>query len=149
VDVSLDAHPVVVAHVEEYASVEAHTPELQLAVAFEVLHGLDMAEKSGSLSMEEHDLVEFLVAQVASLNSSLAVEVAGKVVVVESLDLPPVTCEVMSLRPIPVVSPAPFLRSWIHRSLGRRPPPPSFKVKAPDLAALVTCQKGAIFMCSC
>jgi hypothetical protein len=98
-DVSLDAQPDVTAHIEESAPVEALTPELQLVVPFEMLHCLDMAEKGRSLSAEELDLIEFLIAQVASLSSSLAVEVeaVGKAVVAESPYLPPVTCEVMSL----------------------------------------------------
>jgi hypothetical protein len=81
------------------ASVEALTPELQLAVAFEVLHRLNMAEKNMSLSTEELDLVEFLVAQVALLISSLAVEVevAGEAAIAESLAPPPVACEVVDL----------------------------------------------------
>jgi hypothetical protein len=88
-----------------------------------------------SLSTKELDLVEFLVAQVASLSSSLAVEVevAGEAVVTESSDLPPMACEVVSLQPISVVSPAPLLRSWLHRSLGHRPPlwwPWSFRLLA-------------------
>jgi hypothetical protein len=45
----------------ESASDEPLTPELQLDVAFKVLHRLDMVEKSTSLSTEELELVEFLV----------------------------------------------------------------------------------------
>jgi hypothetical protein len=48
-----------------------------------------MAEKSRSLSMEEFDLVEFLVAQDASLSSSLACEV----VTIESSMPPLMACE--------------------------------------------------------
>jgi hypothetical protein len=70
---TIDLQPDIVVHSEETTLDEVLTPELQLVVAFEVLHHLDMAEKSRSLSAEELDLVEFLVAQVASL-SSLAME---------------------------------------------------------------------------
>jgi hypothetical protein len=59
-------------NIEDSPLVVVLTPELQLAIAFEVLHRLDMAERSRSLSKEEPDLVEFLVAQVTSLSSSLA-----------------------------------------------------------------------------
>jgi hypothetical protein len=61
-----------------------------LAIAFEVLHRLEMAEKGGSLSMEEVDLIEFLVA---SLSSSLAHEDAISESLVPSL----VACEVVDL----------------------------------------------------
>jgi hypothetical protein len=73
-----------------------------------------------SLSTKELDLIEFLVAQVASLSSSLAVEVevAGEAVVTESSDLPPMACEVVSLQPIPVVLLAPsydrgYIDHWV------------------------------------
>jgi hypothetical protein len=72
-DMTIDLQPDIVVHSEETTLDEVLTPELQLVVSFEVLHHLDMAEKSRSLSAEELDLVEFLVAQVASL-SSLAME---------------------------------------------------------------------------
>jgi hypothetical protein len=61
VDVSSDLQLVAATHVEEPVPVEALTLEHQLATAFKVLHCLDMAEKSRSLSKEELDLVEFLV----------------------------------------------------------------------------------------
>jgi hypothetical protein len=61
--VPMDLQPAVaVAHVGEVSSVEALTPELQLAISFELLHRFDMAEKNMSLSMEELDLIELLVA---------------------------------------------------------------------------------------
>jgi hypothetical protein len=60
VNVSLVVQPDVT-HVVESASDEPLTPELQLDVAFKVLHRLDMVEKSTSLSTEELELVEFLV----------------------------------------------------------------------------------------
>jgi hypothetical protein len=112
-----------------------------------------------SLSTKELDLVEFLVAQVASLSSSLAVEVAGEAVVTESSDLPPMACEVVSLQPIPVVLLAPsYDRGYIDRWVV--PPPPtvalelqaagvgeSFKAKPPDIAVLVAYPKGLAAKC--
>jgi hypothetical protein len=44
--VSSDPQLVATTHVEEPASVEALTPELQLAIACEVLHHLEIAEPS-------------------------------------------------------------------------------------------------------
>jgi hypothetical protein len=73
-EVRLDLQPTTTAHIEEAARAEVLTLELQLAVAFELLHHFNMVKKSRSLSTEELDLVEFLVTQVASLSSSLAVE---------------------------------------------------------------------------
>jgi hypothetical protein len=67
---SLDPQPDDATRIEEPALVETLTPELQLVVAFEVLHRLDMAEKSRSLFIEELDLIEFLVTQDALLRSS-------------------------------------------------------------------------------
>jgi hypothetical protein len=64
--------PVAATQVEEPAPNEALSPELQLAVALELLHRLDMAEKSKSLCPEELDLIQFLIIQVASLSSSLS-----------------------------------------------------------------------------
>jgi hypothetical protein len=115
-----------------------------------------------SLSTKELDLVEFLVAQVASLSSSLAVEVevAGEAVVTESSDLPPMACEVVSLQPIPVVLLAPsYDRGYIDRWVVPPPPPTvalelqaasvgeSFKAKPPDIAVLVACPKGLAAKC--
>jgi hypothetical protein len=80
-EVRLDLQPTTTAHIEEAARAEVLTLELQLAVAFELLHHFNMVKKSRSLSTEELDLVEFLVTQVASLSPSLAVEA----VIVESL----------------------------------------------------------------
>jgi hypothetical protein len=64
-----------------------------LAIAFKVLHSLDMAEKNMSLSKEELDLIEFLVAQVASLSSSLTCED----VIAKSLVPPLVASKVVDL----------------------------------------------------
>jgi hypothetical protein len=75
-----------------------------LAIAFKVLHCLDMVEKSRSLSTEEFDLVEFLVAQDASLSSSLACEV----VTIELSMPPPMACE-----PTPVEALTPDLQLTI------------------------------------
>jgi hypothetical protein len=51
--VATDLQPVDAALIEEPTLSEALSPELQLAIAFELLHHFDMAEKSRSLSMEE------------------------------------------------------------------------------------------------
>jgi hypothetical protein len=112
----LDVQPVV-AHVEESASVEPLSPELQMAVAFKVLQRLGMAEKSRSLSVEELDLVELLSSSLA-----VEVEVTGKVVATELSDLPLMACEVVSLQPSPIdASPPPLLWPWLLRSLSHRP----------------------------
>jgi hypothetical protein len=68
--------PAATVHVEESEPVEALTPELQFAIAFEVLHRLKMAVKSRLLSVEELDLIKFLIAQVVSLSSSLTCKTA-------------------------------------------------------------------------
>jgi hypothetical protein len=70
-----------------------------LDVAFKVLHHFNMAEKNMLLSAEELDLVEFLVAQVASLSCCLAVkvEVVGEAAIAEALAPPSVACEVTNL----------------------------------------------------
>jgi hypothetical protein len=83
-----------VVDVEDSPSVEVLTPELQLAIAFEVLHRLYMAGWSRSLSMEELDLVEFLDTQVAMLSSSLAYEAS----ITESPMRTPVACQVVDLQ---------------------------------------------------
>jgi hypothetical protein len=73
-------------------------------VALEVLHHLNMAVKSRSLAVEELDLIEFLVDQVALLSSSLVRKVACEDVMAESSVLPSeveVACE-----DVAVVSPA-------------------------------------------
>jgi hypothetical protein len=75
-----------------------------LVVAFKVLHRLVLAEKSMSLSTEELDLVGFLVAQVASLSSSLVEVVACKASIAVSSTPPPVAHEVMDLQPNLVAS---------------------------------------------
>jgi hypothetical protein len=72
--VSSDPQPAAAAHVEE--SEDPLNPELKLAVTFEVLHRLKVAAKSRLLSIEELDLIEFLVAHVTSLSSSLACKAA-------------------------------------------------------------------------
>jgi hypothetical protein len=102
--VSLDLQPTAAAHIEEPASVVALTLELHLAIAFELLHRFDMAEKNTSLSMEVFDLIEFLVAQVASLSSFLAVEVACEAIIAESSTLPPVACKAMDLQSVIIIS---------------------------------------------
>jgi hypothetical protein len=105
VDVRLDAQ-VVVAHMEELASDEVLSLELQLVVTFEVLHHLRMAEKNRSLFAEELDLVEFLVAQVALLSSSLMIVVVGETAFTMSLAPPLATHEVVAMQPDHVVSSA-------------------------------------------
>jgi hypothetical protein len=65
-----------------------------LAIAFEVHHRLKVAAKSRLLSVEELDLIEFLVAQVASLSSSLACKAATA----ESSTSPPLAREVVILQ---------------------------------------------------
>jgi hypothetical protein len=106
-DMSLDLQPDVAAHIEEPTLDEVLSLDLQLAVAFEVLHHLRMAEKSRSLSTEELDLVEFLVAQVALLSSSLMVEVVCKAAITVSPVPPSSTCEVMDMQPSLIISLAP------------------------------------------
>jgi hypothetical protein len=68
-----------------------------------------MTKMRRSLSVEELDLVEFLVVEVASLSSSLVVEVevVGKPVIIDSSDLPPMAGDAVSLQPFPIVSPVP------------------------------------------
>jgi hypothetical protein len=96
------AHPVATdlqpATLEEPSFSDPLSHELQLAVAFELLHHFDLAEKSRSLSSEELDLIKFLVAQVALLSFSLAMEDPCEVVIVELQDLSSVACEVMELQ---------------------------------------------------
>jgi hypothetical protein len=160
VDVSLDLQPSVVAHVEEPTSIGAITPELQLGTAFEVLHRFDMDERNKSLSMEELDLIEFLVAQVASLSSSLAVDTV-------SPTLSPVACEVVDLQytfgvsiapprpPLPIVvdAPANFIGSltppMVALVLQATSVREFFKAKPSDLAALEVGPKGVALVRSC
>jgi hypothetical protein len=66
-----------------------------LVVAFELLHRFDLAKKNKSMSAEELDLIEFLVAQVALLSFSLVMEEACDIVVAEPHALSSVTCEVV------------------------------------------------------
>jgi hypothetical protein len=80
--------------INDSPSVEVFPLELQLVIAFEVLHRLDMAERSRSLSTIEFDLIEFLVTQVASLSSSLACET----ILTKSSTPPLVACEVADLQ---------------------------------------------------
>jgi hypothetical protein len=98
-DVSLDPHPDVAARIEEPTPVKAVTPELQLAVVFEVLHHLDLAKKRRLLSAQELDLVEaackapiaesstppLLAHEVVILQSDLAVLPAPSPTVVDVL----------------------------------------------------------------
>jgi hypothetical protein len=106
-DVSLDMQPHVATHIEEPASDEVLTPELQLAIAFKVLHRLHMVEKSRSLYVKELDLVEFLVAQVALLSSCPTVEVVCEVAFIMSPAPPSATCKVMDMNPGLIFSSAP------------------------------------------
>jgi hypothetical protein len=161
-DMTFNLQPDVAVGDEEPASDEVLTPKLQLAIAFEVLHRLDMAEKSRSLSAEELDLVEFLVTQVASLSSSSVVELTCEVAIAVSLAPPLLAREAMNLQPGPVVSPSPppaamdasvaVVESsttpavaWVLKATDIRE---SFKVKPPDPAALEVCPKGATSVCS-
>jgi hypothetical protein len=126
--------------------IEALTIELQLAIAFEVFHRLKMATKIRLLSVDELDLIEFLVAQVASLSSSLAC----KVVAAESSVPLPVSCEVMILQCDPVVpSASPRVVGDASAVIVGSSAPPSvafelqaigvgefFKMKPPDSTAL-------------
>jgi hypothetical protein len=123
-NVKLDLQPTAIVPSEDPASDEALAPELQLEVAYEVLHCLNMVEKSRSLSVEELDLIEFLLDQVTLLSSSLVVEVAGEDVgaessalplavevtcedvITESLALPPTVCEAVELQADIIVSQA-------------------------------------------
>jgi hypothetical protein len=125
-----------------------------LAVAFEVLHRLKVAVKSKLLSTDELGLIEFLLAQVASLRSSLA----WKVATTES----PVARELMFLQSDPD---APCAR---HRVVGdvsaivvRSSPPPSvalelqaiglgesFEAKPLNIAALELGRKGSAVRCA-
>jgi hypothetical protein len=83
-------------------------------VGFELLHWFDMVEKSRPLSMEEINLIEFLVAPVAVLSSSLAVEVACNTVIVGLPTLPLVACEVVDLQSDIVISSATLRWSWMR-----------------------------------
>jgi hypothetical protein len=102
-----DPQPDTAVRGEEPTSDEVLNVELPLAVTFEVLHHVGMAAKSRSLSTEELDLVGFLVTQVASLSSSLVVEMTCEAAITVPLAPPPLAREVMDLQPGPVVSPAP------------------------------------------
>jgi hypothetical protein len=82
-----------------------------------------MAEKSRSLSVEELDLVEFLVAQVASLSSSLTVEMTCEATIAVS-PAPLLACEAMDLQS-----------------------DPSSRQLPPDPVASEVCLKGAVSMC--
>jgi hypothetical protein len=83
-----------------------------------------MAEKSKSLSVEELDLVEFLVAQVASLSSSLTVEMTCEATIAVSPAPPLLACEAMDLQS-----------------------DPSSRQLPPDPVASEVCLKGAVSMC--
>jgi hypothetical protein len=99
--------PHVATHIEEPASDEVLSLELQLAIAFKVLHCLHMVEKSRSLYAKELDLVEFLVAQVALLSSCPTVEVVCEVAFIMSPAPPSATCKVMDMNPGLIFSSAP------------------------------------------
>jgi hypothetical protein len=75
-------------------------------VVFELLHRFDMVKKSRSLFAKELDLIEFLVDQVASLSTSLVVEVACEDVIDESPALPSAACEAVEFQSDIVVSSA-------------------------------------------
>jgi hypothetical protein len=156
----LAPQPDAAARVEGPASDEALTPELQLAVAFNVLHRLILAGKSRSLSAEELDLVGFLVAQVASLSPSLAAVVPCETDTAVSSTPPPVAREVVDLQSDLVVSPAstPVVvdASVIVRSspslavaleLQASSLAESYKSKPPNLTASEVCPKGAASRC--
>lgn len=82
-------------------------------VGFELLHWFDMVEKSRPLSLEEINLIEFLVAPVAVLSSSLSVEVACNTVIVGLPTLPLVACEVVDLQSDIVILSATLRWSWM------------------------------------
>jgi hypothetical protein len=110
------------------------------------------------LSKEELNLVDFLVARVASLSSSMAREVF----IVEMSMPPPVACEVVDLQsdlaippaspPVVVDAPVTVIGSSTlptvaleHQVTGAGE---SFKAKPPNLSPLEVCLKGATSMCS-
>jgi hypothetical protein len=108
-----------------------------------------MAKRSKLLSKEELDLVDFLVAHVTSLSSSLACEAF-----IAKLSVPPpVTCEVVYLQSNLIVdarvgiirSSTLLVVALEHQGTGVGE---SFKVKPPDLSALEVCLKGNAFVCS-
>jgi hypothetical protein len=108
------------------------------------------------LSMEELDLIEFLVAQVAALSSSLAATT-------ESSAPPLVVREVVISQSDPGV-PCAHHRAVrdVSTTVVRSSTPPSmalelqaigvgesFMAKLPDIAALETDRKGSTFICDC
>jgi hypothetical protein len=126
-----------------------------------LLHCFNMGEKNRSMPVEELDLIEF--AQVALLCSSLAVELACKIVVTESLALPSVPCEVMELQsdivvvsfgtpPVFVDVPATVVGSStslaVALELYATGIVESFEAKPPDLVALEVGPKGVALVCS-
>jgi hypothetical protein len=132
-------------------------------VVFELLHRFDMVKKSRSLSAKELDLIEFLVDQVASFNTSLVVEVACEDVIDESPTLPSAACEAVEFQSDIVVSSAtppavvgkpvvvvrsstpPAVTLELHASCVIE----SFEAKPPDLPASEVGSKGAALMWSC
>jgi hypothetical protein len=124
--VDLVLNPQFVADVfsEDPASDEKLAPELQLAVAYEVLHYLDMAEKSkfivcggtqphrvpprSSRFAELFSKVEVACEDVSAESSALpsVVEKTCEDVVAKSLALPLTVCEAMELQSDIVASPA-------------------------------------------
>jgi hypothetical protein len=154
--VSSDPQPAATAHVEE--SEDPLNPELKLAVTFEVLHRLKVAAKSRLLSMEELDLIEFLVAHVASLSSSLACKAAT----IESPAPPPEARQVVFPQSDPSV---PYAHRHavgdVSATIVRSSTPPSValelhaigagescKAKPPDIAALESGCKGSALRCT-
>jgi hypothetical protein len=97
-----------------------------------------------SLSVEELDLIELLVAQVASLSSSLAMEVACKATIAE-MSTPPVAHEVVDAL---VVITGSSTNAMVAMELQATGLGESFKVKPPDLAASEVCTKGVASTCS-
>jgi hypothetical protein len=77
-------------------------------IAFKLLYRFDLAEKSMSLFVEELDLDEFLVTQVALLIFSLAMEEACEGIIAEPHALSLVACEVVDVPVVIVGSPSPL-----------------------------------------
>jgi hypothetical protein len=122
-----------------------------------VLRRFKVVAKSRLLFAEELDLIEFLVAQIASLSSSLA----HKVVTVKSPMPPPMAHEIMIPQSDPIVlcahrravgdasiaivrSSTPPLVDLELQVIGVRE---SFKAKPPDIVVLESGRKGSIVLC--
>jgi hypothetical protein len=80
--------------IDDSPTVEVLTQNSCWLSPFKVLHRLDMAERSKSLSRVELDLVEFLVAEVTLLSFSLAYEAPFAESSVPTL----VVCQVLDLQ---------------------------------------------------